>query len=178
MAIDVFLDSNVWNLLYVLKIDLAVELPRNEFRLFITREAELEIPPIPTDKAELKAFIEKTIRDSSIETHSFFGFYDGNHPPEEQRVGGFGVGHWASPEELRFIAQQKKRLGEQKKSTTRLYKNEADVSLAARSFTAVVLTLDKRGPLKDAVEQGGKVVFLTDFESSGMSLGNFIRSAL
>jgi len=56
-----------------------------------------------------------------------------------------------------------------KKQTTQLYKNEADISLAAR--------LDKKKrPLKDAYEQGGKVVFLTNFENSGMSLSAFIKS--
>jgi hypothetical protein len=59
-----------------------------------------------------------------------------------------------------------------------LYPKEADISLAARSFHSVVLTFDKKkGPLKDAYDQGGTVVFLTDFDKSGMSLRDFIKRA-
>jgi hypothetical protein len=55
--------------------------------------------------------------------------------------------------------------------------NEADISLAARSFHSVVLSLDKKkGPLKVAYEQGGKVIFLTDFANSRMSLSDFIKA--
>ena len=51
-------------------------------------------------------------------------------------------------------------------------------SLAARSFHSVVLSLDaKAGPINDAYQQGGKVVFLTDFDKSGMSLSDFIKAA-
>jgi hypothetical protein len=174
MAISVYIDNNVWDFLFERKFDLAIELPRHEYCLFLTREAEFEIPPI--ENAELKAFIEKTIKDCGIETRSFFGFYDPRHPPDEQRVGGFNVGYLISNEEAAFIEQQRAKMGSDKKSTTRLYKNEADISLAARSFHSVVLSLDKKGPLKDAYEQGGKVIFLTDFENSRMSLSDFIKA--
>jgi hypothetical protein len=40
------------------KLDLAKELPPDEYQLFMTREAKFEIPPIPESKAALKAFIE------------------------------------------------------------------------------------------------------------------------
>jgi hypothetical protein len=175
MAISVYIDNNVWDFLFERKFDLAIELPRHEYCLFLTREAEFEIPPI--QQAELKAFIEKTIKDCGIETRSFFGFSDPRHPPDEQRVGGFDEGYWASREELAFIEQQQVRMGSVKKQTTRLYYNEADISLAARSFHSVVLSLDKKkGPLKDAYEQGGKVIFLTDFANSRMSLSDFIKA--
>jgi hypothetical protein len=68
--------------------------------------------------------------------------------------------------------------GTKKKRPTKLHPGEADISLAARSFHSVVLSLDKKkGPLKDAYEQGGKVVFSTDFDKSGMSLSDFIKAA-
>jgi hypothetical protein len=58
---------------------------------------------------------------------------------------------------------------------SRLYKNETDVGLGARAFDAVVLTLDdKAGPLRDAKTQGGSVVYLTDFDASGLLLRDFI----
>ena len=44
---------------------------------------------------------------------------------------------------------------------------------------SVVLSFDaKRGPINTAYAQGGKIVFLTDFEISGLSLREFIRAAL
>lgn len=176
--ISVYIDNNVWDLLFALRIDLAVELPKDEFCVCITREAEFEIPPIEESKPELKAFIEKTIRECSIGTDIFFGFSDDSFPAEEQRVGGFDVGRWAQPEELAFLDQQRTSLGALR-AKTRLYKNEADRSLAARAFTGVVLTLDaKKGPINDAYRQGGRVVFLTEFASSGLPLAEFIRRAL
>jgi hypothetical protein len=93
MPTSIYIDNNVWDFLFERGIDLSVELPRNEYYLFLTREAEFEIPPI--QKGALKAFIEKSIKDCCIETRSLFGFYDQNHPPDEQRVGGWNEGYWA-----------------------------------------------------------------------------------
>jgi hypothetical protein len=79
---------------------------------------------------------------------------------------------------MAFIASQSKVLNPAKKPSTKLYPNEADISLAARSFHSVVLTFDnKKGPLRDAYEQGGKVIFLTDFDESRMLLRDFIKRA-
>jgi hypothetical protein len=105
MPTSIYIDNNVWDFLFERGIDLSVELPRNEYCLFLTREAEFEIPPI--QKRALKAFIEKSIKDCCIETRSLFGFCDHNHPPDEERVGGSDEGYWASTEELAFIEQQK-----------------------------------------------------------------------
>jgi hypothetical protein len=179
MPISVYLDNNVWDFLFARNLDLSVELPRAEYSLYLTREAEFEIPPIPPARAALKVFIEDTIAACDIDTHSYFGFNDPTLSPEDQRVGGFGVGYWISNRERDFINNQQVRLGAIKKPSTRLYKNEADISLGARSFTSVVLSLDdKAGPLKDAQAQGGKVVFLTDFDISGLSLSDFIKSRI
>jgi hypothetical protein len=177
--ISVYLDNNVWDFLFERKLDLSAVLPRPEFCICITREAEFEIPPIPPEKTELKAFIDETIAKCDIKVDSLFGFYDESLPPDKQRVGGFDVGRWASADEIAFINQQKTPVGTLKKNRkTGLYKNEADVSLAARSFHSVVLTHDKSGPINEAYRQGGKVVYLTNFDESGMSLGDFIKVAL
>jgi hypothetical protein len=157
------------------QMDLATELPRDEFCICITREAEFEIPPMPPEK---RAFAEATIERCAITTDVFFGFMDESLPATEQRVAGFNQGRWASAYELAFIAQQKTALKDRMRPS-KLYEGEADLSLAARSVHSVVLSLDaKKGPINSAYAQGGKVVFLTDFDKSGLSLREFIRRAL
>jgi hypothetical protein len=176
--IDVYIDNNIWDFLFEHRLDLCVELPPSEFRLCLTREGEFEIPPIPPHKAELKAFIEKTRAHCDVKTVPRFGFYDEKHPPDEQRVGGFDIGQWTSNEELTFMESQHSRLSSTQRPTG-LYKQEADISLAARAFHSVVISLEqKAGPLRTAYTQGAKVVFLSEFNSQNESLGAFIRSTL
>lgn len=171
---DFFLDSDVWDFLFDRKIDLAAEFPRDEFQLFVTREAEFEIPNIPEPK---KAFVEAAIAQCGIRTDKIFGFVDPSRPPEEQRVGGFDQGRWVSQEEVNFRASETPSASIR---PTKLYKNEADVSLAGRSFLphSAVLTLNRKGPLKRAHEKGGKVVFLNDFDDSGLSLRDYVLKAI
>jgi hypothetical protein len=182
MPISVYIDNNVWDFLFKSKIDLSVALPSEEFCICITREAEFEIPPIQNTKPELKEFIETTIKKCNILTDSFFGFYEETFSQSEQRVGGLDIGRFASREEIVFMDQQRTplKLRHQKKnSKTKLYKDEADISLAARSFHSVVLSFDdKNGPINDAYKQGGKVIFLTNFEQSNLSLSDFIKKNL
>jgi hypothetical protein len=177
--INVFIDSNIWNFLFEQQIDLAVALPSDRFYLYIPREAEFEVAPIPPEKAALKAFIEATIEKCGIRTDTFFGFNNDSLSPDEQRVGGFGEGRWISREEHEFMDQQRAALKTDKKRRSKLHPNEADISLAARAFHSVILTLDaKPGPIRDAHRQRGMVVFLTDFKKSGLSLGDFILKSL
>lgn len=176
MAISVFIDNNVWDYLFENSIDLCKELPFDDFCISITREAEFEIQSIPTDKAALKAFIEASLSNREVKTDSYFGFYDPSLPPNEQRVGGWGVGRWASEKEIAFIQNQRSRIGPLKK--TKLFANEADVSIAARALKSVVLTFDKRGALNEAYKQGAKILYMTDFKNSGKSLAEFIKTAL
>ena len=182
MTIGIYIDNNVWDFLYERDIDLSVALPREEFVICITREAEFEIPPIAATNSALAAFIATTINKCLIETDVFFGFNDDSLPPSEQREGGFNFGRFANPEELAFMAQQRTPLKPRhsiKNLKTRLYKDEADIALATRSFHAIVLSLDaKKGPINKAYQQGGKIVFLKDFDLSGMLLADFIRSKL
>ncbi len=182
VVINVYIDNNIWDFLFARRIDLAIALPSDKFCLYIPREVELEIRAIPTvrpEKAELKAFIEATIARCGIRTDTLFGFNDDKLPPDEQRVGGFDEGRWASSEEMNFIARQRALNTAKKRPTTPLYPNEADISLAARAFHSVVLSLDdKPGPIRDASGQGGKVVFLTGFDNSGLSLSDFILKEL
>jgi hypothetical protein len=51
--------------------------------------------------------------------------------------------------------------------------------LTARSFRSAVLTLDRKSvPIRNARNQGGKVVYRNDFDGSGLSLAEFIKAAI
>lgn len=180
MPISVYIDNNIWDFLFERKIDLATALPREEFCICITREAEFEIPPIRNH--ELKIFIETTIEKCKIPVDMFFGFRDETLSQSEQRTGGFDAGRFASSEEIAFMTQQRTPLKERHKKKnpkTGLYKDEADISIAARSFHSVVLSRDsKPGPINDAYKQGGQVVFLNEFDRANMTLRDFIKSKL
>lgn len=176
--ISIYIDANVWNLLFDHNIDLTAEFPSDQYCLCMTREAEFEIPPIPDEKAELKAFINITVQ-RAVKTVPLFGFYDESLSVEDQRYGGFDHACFASDAELAFMAQQRGTIGARIKAKSRLYPNEADVALASRSFESVVLTLDaKKGPLNTAYQQGGLVVFLEQFLTSGLSLKAFVERAI
>jgi hypothetical protein len=169
---DIFFDNNVWDFLQARKIDLATEFPRDRYRLWITREAEFEIAAVPD---AVRPYVEDAIKRCGVRTDRIFGFGNPSLPIDEQRVGGFGQGRWISPEEMDFIQgeRQSTRL-----RRTKLFKNEADIALAARSMHTVVLTLDKkRGPLKRAANKGGKILFLKGFDASGLSLSAFVQRA-
>ena len=173
MPIGVFIDGNVWNFLFDRKLDLAAELPSNEWGIMHTREAEFEIP---AGKPALDAFIQETMARCNVQTDILFGFADETRPVAEQRFGGFDVGRFAHPDEIAFIANQR---ASQVVRPTRLQKHEADISLAARSFHSVVLTLDRRSaPLKAARDQGGKVVWLNDYDASALTLAEFIKRTI
>ncbi|GAA0576960.1 hypothetical protein GCM10009416_14440 [Craurococcus roseus] len=180
MVIDTYLDNNVWDLLFDLRLDLCAELPPGEFRILITREGEMEVTAIPERRAELRAFINGTIGRCGVEVDGHFGFRDDNLPPEEQRTMGFGSGRFITEDERDFAAHTPWRSDDPpRKPEVKLRRNEADVALAARAFLGVVLTLDRKpGALADAHRQGGKVVFLTGFEGSGLTLREFVETAL
>lgn len=176
-SITVFLDNNAWDFFYARGLNPCEQLPSPQFKLMITREGEFEIDAIPSAKQGLKDFIQKA-RTECIQTQMYFGFASANTHPSEQRVGGFGQGVWVSKEETEFIHSQHGSMGFEKKASTRLYPQEADISLAARSLVAVVLTCDSEGALKRAASRGGRVVNLLRFDQSGMSVKNFILAAL
>lgn len=174
MKTRVYLDNNVWDFLFARGIDLAEALPREEFTILLPREIEWETRAIPSHKADLKAFVAATIERCDIRSDVFFGYQNSEIPAGEQRFGGFGVGRYASIKEAAFMREQRLAMGAAKRSTM-LYPNEADISLGARSFEAVVVSADnKRDPIRAASEQGGCVVFLREFEGSGMTLRDFI----
>jgi len=178
--IAVTLDNNVWNFLFCRKLDLAVELPLDEFAIFITREVEIEWSAIPDNasKAALRDYIVRTIGGCDIQTTSVFGFpTDG---PGPQRVGGFGQGTWQSQTEREFYDAIRGQylLGKSGKNS-QLTNNEGDAAVAAQSFFSIALTCEKPskpGPLRFAAEHGGKVLYLKGFDQSGLTLKAYITA--
>jgi len=86
--IAVFLDNNVWDLLFALNINLERELPADRFGISITREAEFELEPLKTKRPDLWDYIQGCIRARKIHTDSYFGFFQQDFSREDQRVGG------------------------------------------------------------------------------------------
>jgi hypothetical protein len=57
--------------------------------------------------------------------------------------------------------------------------NEADAAVAAKSFSSIVLTCEfpkKTGPLRFAAENGGKILYLVDFDPSQLTLKAYIEA--
>ena len=133
--IAVTLDNNVWDFLFKKKIDLAAELPANEFAIFITREVEIESTAIPDteSKSKLKDYIAQTINRCGLKTTSIFGFAHGG--PGPQRVGGFDQGTWQSRTEREFYHVIRPLYLEGRKETnSQLNQNEADAAVAHNPF--------------------------------------------
>lgn len=177
--IAITLDNNVWNFLYDRNIDLSVELPRERFAIFITREVEIETLAIPSteSKSLLKSFIARTIADCGVTTTWVFGFDSGG--PGPQRYGGFDQGMWQSQTEREFYqAILHQYLTNRGTKRSQLNGNEGDAAVAAKSFSSIALTCEsprKPGPLRYAVSHGGKVLYLSDFATSGLSLRAYIE---
>ena len=190
MKAVVFIDSCAWNSLFKNRVDLADAFPDGEYTLALTREVEIEIAAIPdtgkdgTDKRELKAYIRRSIERHRVRTTSVFGFatYEPDGSLSKVQVyGGFGQGTWQSDADRRWYgsSEVKGLLHGKGKRKSGLSDNQADASLAVRSFESIVLTDEiktKNGPLRLAAEQGGRVIYLADVEQSGLSLKDFIRS--
>jgi hypothetical protein len=192
MKIAVFIDSCAWNYLFDRRIDLAETFPGDEYTLALTREVEIEIAAIPdkgkdgADKIELKTYIRESIEKHSVRTTTVFGFatYEPDGSLSKVQVyGGFGQGTWQSDADRSWYGSGEVRdlLHGKGKRKSGLSDNQADASLAVRSFESIVLTDEvksKNGPLRLAAEQGGHIVYLADVEKSGLSLKDFVRSLM
>lgn len=174
IPISLFVDTNAWDAFFDRGVDLRLELPSDQFSIQITREAEFEIRHMPSEK---RKYVEAAMNDKIVSTDTYFGFYDESLPQKKQRVIGFDYGRFASEEELTVLRAERSSVGPKMRPTD-LYKNEADVSLAARSAVSVVLTCDGKGALKRAKRiHGGTIVDLKKWKAEE-SLATFIRTEL
>lgn len=153
MAISVFIDSNAWDHLFKREVDLAVDVSVQDFVFSMTREAEFEVRAMPD---VLKAYVSKWVQNGRVGTDTYFGFAEMGSGVDS-RVGGFGCGRFIAPSESAILSAEQGVV----KATLRptgLYKNEADVSLAARSVHSVILTSDAKKVLGRVVSKYGGVV--------------------
>lgn len=190
MATLVYIDNCAWDYLFSKQIDLASELPRDSFELCITREVEIEVGSIPdtgkdgSDKRSLKKYIQESIDANQVQTTSVFGFAslepDGSLS-KIQVYGGFDQGTFQSNADRDWYASKEvqDRLREKPVRSSGLSVDQADASLAVRSFGAIVLTNERKGkpgPLSMAADQGGRVIHLScEVEPSGLSLGQYLK---
>lgn len=187
MTISVTIDCCAWDFFFVNKYDLCVELPVERFSLFITREVELELLQIPdeskdgVDKRQKKQYIRNSIERGPVQTSHVFGFYCGESPDDPARFGGFGQGTFESDIERDWRQRediQSHVIGASKRKTTVLRQNEADVAQSVASLSSVLITNEskkKKGPILIAATNGGRVLYLSDFESSGLTLADYIE---
>lgn len=176
MKITLFIDNNAWDIFFEKKLNIKEELGA-AFELFITREAELEIDPMPN---ELKSYVNEMISSAEVKTDLIFGFRDDNKPRDKQSVGGFGDrfnpsvrgGRFISLEESEILKKENHLIGNLKEKTS-LYKNEADIALAARATNNVILTCDG----KKALKRANNVVDLKKWDGRS-KVGDFITNEL
>lgn len=191
MKAPVYIDSCAWNHLFDAQVVMREVFPPEEFRLFITREVEIELLEIPddgkdgTDKRPLKRFVRESIEEHPIRTTSVFGFAtfepDGS-PSKHQVNSGFNQGNFQPMADREWYDTPEVRAhlhGKSSRNST-LTHNQADASLGVRSFDAIVLTNEKRnklGPIHLAAQQSGHVHYLRDLAASGLTLKAFMQAA-
>lgn len=185
MPISVTIDNNAWDFFFARNFDFYRELPPEEFALFIPAEVEVEISKIPEDVIEgkdrgaLKRYIHESIRRIQLETTATFGFSEANPTDSPPTYAGFGHGTFQSDDERNFYSNKKIQsyiIGKSRKKSG-LTHNQADAAVASASFSSIVLTLDKKkGPIAEAKELGGSVVFLSDELLASQSLQVILRT--
>ena len=173
----IFLDHNIWDQLYIRNIDLNISFPKELYSLYITTQGRLEKQQTPDTKVGLKNYIDKYCSTKQVNEDFIFGFGNPNLPPEEQRVSGFGS-RYSSEQENIIRTELYKKYGyhKKRKPSQILSPQEADIELASRSLCNVVITLDvKTGPLRDAKNMGGKIVFFNLCEIQKLDDIDFIK---
>lgn len=191
MPFAVYIDSCAWDFFFAKAVDLAVELPHPEFKLFIVNETAIELQAIPDvgkdgkSNLALKQYIASSLDRANVGVQAVFGFLtvepDGS-PSPVQVYAGFDHGIFAEEIDNQRYAQVLERyvVHRRKRLSSPLSQNQADAAVALRSFDAVVVTAERKtksGPLKGALAHGGKIAYLGDWNSRLVSLRQFIQDS-
>lgn len=185
MQVPVVFDCCAWDVLFENAVDLGEVLPVAQYRLSMPREVEIEIEAISDSgrTGPLKAFIRSALESRQIPTTGTFGFAEANPPGVPPVYVGFGQGGFASEEEVAYRARPTSIahvVGKARPAKSGLAENQTDLTLAVTSMSAVVVTAErpnKVGPLKDAKESGGMVVFIPRQGDPSNTLAAAITSA-
>lgn len=162
---NIVVDSNGWNFLYDNSISLTSS-ELGEYNFQITKEVSREMERLKGNAAKGGLYDFFLREASNLESPLiYFGFLDPNLPEDEQRVGGFGVGGFASVHQREFFDKTAGQVKTSKRGV--YYKNEADRLIGSRGINnTYILTGDlKAGPLKEArniipVKQGQTMTLL------------------
>jgi len=148
--------------------------------MYITTHGKYEIEQmVKKDKQHVKEYALDALRGSIVREDAIFGFHSDLFPEEHQRSKGFGSGRFIDRSEQLLRDEFRDRYGTdvKRKETQILFNQEADIELAWRSKDYPVITFDakKRGPLRDALDQGFKVVSLDLKRSTEVSSDDFMQ---
>lgn len=180
--VSLFIDNCVWDFFFKKQFDLAIELPAEEFDLLMTNLVhDFEVEGFLYQK-EKYSYVQEQIINRGIKTDSYFGFASYEDDPQKKyKVSGFGKGRYISYNEIKEYMKYEHYINSANTKRSGLYANEADVWLAVLATTGhIVLTNEKKkrkkrnGPLQKAYEDGGKIIFLEDFNQGRESIKQFI----
>ncbi len=177
---NIFFDNNVWDYLYSKYVDIATYFPKSKYSLYITTHGKYEILQMPLRCNGLRGYVEKALI-SLVREDAIFGYYNDFFPVEQQRLSGYDVGRYISSSELLLKRELFKKYGstEKRKNSQILFKQEADIELASRSIEHTILTFDcKKGPLLDAKNRGGKIIFLDRVKSEKLPVEMFMKEVI
>lgn len=146
--ITVYIDNNIWDLVFQQGIFLDECFPSDKFSLTINKHGwyEIEQTTDPEKRERLKKYVSSYVERGVVKEDYIFGFYNPSVPASEQRRSGFGMGRFGDKKEN----EERKRLSKifggkgKRKSSMIINKQEADIELGALSTNSYVITLDKK----------------------------------
>jgi len=177
--VRVFLDNNFWDYLADNEVDILHYFPKGNYELLITTHGKYEIfQMVREDKKYVKDFALKAF-EFAVREDPIFGFYSDLFPKEYQRSSGYGIGRFCDKSESLVRRELFSKYGsfQKRKESQILFKEEADIELAARSKNSPVVTFDanKSGPLRYALDQGWQIISLDIARSKNIASDDFMR---
>lgn len=180
--LKIFIDNNFWDYLVDNNLSLESYFPEARFSLYITTHGKYEIFQMPETCCVVKDYAQKYLDSGMVKEDTIFGFYSDLFPEEYQRSSGFGKGRFSTTEEQVVLRELLEKYGtiEKRHDSQILFKQEADIQIAARSIFHPIITFDskKKGALNYISKNEGKVIFLSRKESESISPSKFMENLL